>query len=74
MITEIDAKPETLRETWSIAVCRDELGREFFDIDTLAGDARDARRRAREEEKKLPAWYLTNPVVRIAKVEIVEAE
>lgn len=59
-------------ESWNIAVCRDEQGTEFFDIDTLAGDAREARRRAREEQKKLPAWYLANPVVRIAEVQIVE--
>jgi hypothetical protein len=74
MIFEMVEGTGPLRETWCVAVCRDEEGREFFDIDTLSGDARDVRRKARAEETKLPAWYIANPVVRVARVEIVEVE
>lgn len=74
MILEMVEGTGPLRETWSVAVCRDEKGREFFDIDTLSGDARDVRRKAKAEGMKLPAWYLANPVVRIARVELIETE
>lgn len=58
-------------DVYHIAVRKTD-GREWFDSSTIDLLRDEARRKASQTDKKIPGWAKHNPVVRVARVSILE--